>query len=161
MMLTAIGAPSALLTRAGGLRPADPFAFARGAPRAPLRSGGRARGAPRPLCGQQPRIQRSRFEPHNGPIALELIALELIALELIALERADPRTRSCQDRGLRGFLAYGSSMTAKFGHGEVLWTEEVASVTVQVGLSRCVADAFWTGRQEEFRMSRTRGPLRV
>src|ERR1700736_2577251 len=38
---------TSLLTRSGGLRPrGPPFAFTRGAPRSPLRSGGRARGAP-------------------------------------------------------------------------------------------------------------------
>src|SRR6202140_1874949 len=37
-------------TRSGGLRPrGPPFAVARGAPRSPLRSGGRARGAPNQL----------------------------------------------------------------------------------------------------------------
>src|SRR5216683_7558982 len=55
------------LTRSGGPSPPrTPFAFARGAPRSPLRSGGRARGAPSPLCDQQQRVQSSRFEPHNG-----------------------------------------------------------------------------------------------
>src|SRR5713226_6078549 len=41
----------------GASPPRTPFAFARGAPRSPLRSGGRARGAPSPLCGQQQRVQ--------------------------------------------------------------------------------------------------------
>src|SRR5437016_144532 len=57
----------------GASPPRTPFAFARGAPRSPLRSGGRARGAPSPLCGQQQRVQSSRFEPHNDLMQRELL----------------------------------------------------------------------------------------
>jgi hypothetical protein len=47
----------------GASPPRTPLAFARGAPNAPLRSGGRARGAP-PLCGNEYRILVRC--PHNG-----------------------------------------------------------------------------------------------
>src|SRR5713226_3918355 len=53
----------------GASPPRTPLAFARGAPRSPLRSGGRARGAPSPLLRQQQRVQSSRFEPHNGLVS--------------------------------------------------------------------------------------------
>jgi hypothetical protein len=54
-------------SRSGGLRPrGPPFAFARGAPRSPLRSGGRARGAPSPSCDHQPRAQEFSLRPATG-----------------------------------------------------------------------------------------------
>jgi hypothetical protein len=51
----------------GGFAPVDPLSPSlAGAPRSPLRSGGRARGAPSPFCGRRQRVQSSRSEPHNG-----------------------------------------------------------------------------------------------
>jgi endonuclease/exonuclease/phosphatase family metal-dependent hydrolase len=50
----------------GGFAPADPPRLRSRGPNAPFRSGGRARGAPSPLCGSRKRVQSSRFRPHNG-----------------------------------------------------------------------------------------------
>src|SRR5919198_2794260 len=49
----------------GGFAPADPPRLRSRGPKAPLRSGGRACGAPSPLCGSRKRVQNSRFGPHN------------------------------------------------------------------------------------------------
>src|SRR5205814_10482442 len=51
----------------GGFAPADPPRLRSRGPAAPLRSGGRPRGALGPLCASlRKRVQSSRFEPHNG-----------------------------------------------------------------------------------------------
>jgi len=53
--------------RSGGFAPADPPRLRSRRTPAPLRSGGRACGAPSPLCGSLgKRLQSSRSEPHNG-----------------------------------------------------------------------------------------------
>src|ERR1700682_1689602 len=75
----------------GASPPRTPFAFARGAPRSPLRSGGRARGAPSPLCGQQQRVQSSRFEPQNGLTRLNVERSQVVLLAQVQPAVGDDR----------------------------------------------------------------------
>src|SRR6266851_5734537 len=86
------------LTRFGGLRPRGPPSLA-GPRESPLRSGRRARGTPSPLCGQQQRVQTSRFEPHNGLTSAQAHVVEpvVIGLVLLGADVAAPRRAELED----------------------------------------------------------------
>ena len=110
----------------GGFAPTDPPRRRSRGPRAPLRSGGRARGAPGPLCGSGKRVQNSRCEPHNGlkkrSVVLLVVLWAIVAWPAVASlqqERTGPdafpgaRRSEAELRKAAGEVRAGRVLTPK------------------------------------------------